>query len=68
MEILTCSLHCFSYLPQCHSGIMGGGHYVTYAKNPNRKWYCYNDSSCKVRKSTLFIGSFILYCIGSGFQ
>ncbi|TNN63673.1 Ubiquitin carboxyl-terminal hydrolase 32 [Liparis tanakae] len=32
---------------QCHSGIMGGGHYVTYAKNPNEKWYCYNDSSCK---------------------
>uniref|UniRef100_A0A3Q2NNG2 Ubiquitin carboxyl-terminal hydrolase 32 n=1 Tax=Fundulus heteroclitus TaxID=8078 RepID=A0A3Q2NNG2_FUNHE len=32
---------------QCHSGIMGGGHYVTYAKNPNDKWYCYNDSSCK---------------------
>ncbi|XP_037533681.1 ubiquitin carboxyl-terminal hydrolase 32 [Nematolebias whitei] len=31
----------------CHSGIMGGGHYVTYAKNPNDKWYCYNDSSCK---------------------
>uniref|UniRef100_A0A8C6WKE3 ubiquitinyl hydrolase 1 n=1 Tax=Neogobius melanostomus TaxID=47308 RepID=A0A8C6WKE3_9GOBI len=34
-------------LSQCHSGIMGGGHYVTYAKNPNGKWYCYNDSSCK---------------------
>lgn len=33
---------------QCHSGILGGGHYVTYAKNPNEKWYCYNDSSCKV--------------------
>uniref|UniRef100_A0A3Q4H103 ubiquitinyl hydrolase 1 n=1 Tax=Neolamprologus brichardi TaxID=32507 RepID=A0A3Q4H103_NEOBR len=32
---------------QCHSGILGGGHYVTYAKNPNGKWYCYNDSSCK---------------------
>ncbi|KAG9340557.1 hypothetical protein JZ751_021379 [Albula glossodonta] len=31
----------------CHSGILGGGHYVTYAKNPNEKWYCYNDSSCK---------------------
>uniref|UniRef100_A0A8C5CYD7 ubiquitinyl hydrolase 1 n=1 Tax=Gadus morhua TaxID=8049 RepID=A0A8C5CYD7_GADMO len=44
-------LHCFSYLPQCHSGIMGGGHYVTYAKNPNRKWYCYNDSSCKELRS-----------------
>lgn len=28
---------------------MGGGHYVTYAKNPNEKWYCYNDSSCKVK-------------------
>lgn len=38
---------CFSF--KCHSGIMGGGHYVTYAKNPNEKWYCYNDSSCKVR-------------------
>uniref|UniRef100_A0A8C7XDL0 ubiquitinyl hydrolase 1 n=1 Tax=Oryzias sinensis TaxID=183150 RepID=A0A8C7XDL0_9TELE len=35
------------YAISCHSGIMGGGHYVTYAKNPNRKWYCYNDSSCK---------------------
>lgn len=23
---------------------------MTYAKNPNDKWYCYNDSSCKVRK------------------
>ncbi|MEE6469526.1 hypothetical protein FKM82_008661 [Ascaphus truei] len=37
------------YAISCHSGIMGGGHYVTYAKNPNDKWYCYNDSSCKVR-------------------
>nr|CAD7438638.1 unnamed protein product [Timema bartmani] len=32
---------------QCHSGILGGGHYVSYACNPNGKWYCYNDSSCK---------------------
>ncbi|XP_041349176.1 ubiquitin carboxyl-terminal hydrolase 32-like [Gigantopelta aegis] len=31
----------------CHTGILGGGHYVAYAKNPNGKWYCYNDSSCK---------------------
>mmetsp|Transcript_28826 Transcript_28826/g.75624 ORF Transcript_28826/g.75624 Transcript_28826/m.75624 type:complete len:685 (-) Transcript_28826:1305-3359(-) len=30
-----------------HLGIMGGGHYVSYAKNPNNKWYFYNDSSCK---------------------
>ncbi|KAJ8280946.1 hypothetical protein GJAV_G00061360 [Gymnothorax javanicus] len=35
------------YATSCHSGILGGGHYVTYAKNPNEKWYCYNDSSCK---------------------
>lgn len=35
------------YAISCHSGILGGGHYVTYAKNPNCKWYCYNDSSCK---------------------
>lgn len=33
---------------QSHSGIMGGGHYVTYAKHHNEKWYLYNDSSCKV--------------------
>ncbi|XP_060562624.1 ubiquitin carboxyl-terminal hydrolase 32-like [Ruditapes philippinarum] len=31
----------------CHTGILGGGHYVAFAKNPNQKWYCYNDSSCK---------------------
>ena len=36
------------FLLQCHTGILGGGHYVAFAKNPNRKWYCYNDSSCKV--------------------
>ncbi|KAI1893379.1 hypothetical protein AGOR_G00123130 [Albula goreensis] len=35
------------YAISCHSGILGGGHYVTYAKNPKEKWYCYNDSSCK---------------------
>ena len=28
---------------------MGGGHYVTYAKNHKAdKWYIFNDSSCKV--------------------
>ena len=26
---------------------MNGGHYTTFARNPNGKWYCYNDSSCK---------------------
>ncbi|XP_070572719.1 ubiquitin carboxyl-terminal hydrolase 32-like isoform X2 [Ptychodera flava] len=31
----------------CHTGILGGGHYVAYAVNPNKKWYVYNDSTCK---------------------
>ncbi|XP_054279647.1 ubiquitin carboxyl-terminal hydrolase 32-like [Macrosteles quadrilineatus] len=35
------------YAITSHSGILGGGHYVAYAQNPNGKWYCYNDSSCK---------------------
>ena len=39
------------YAISCHSGVMGGGHYVTYAKNPNDKWYYYNDSSCKEVRS-----------------
>ncbi|CAI9715032.1 ubiquitin carboxyl-terminal hydrolase 32-like [Octopus vulgaris] len=35
------------YAVSCHTGILGGGHYVAFAKNPNNRWYCYNDSSCK---------------------
>ncbi len=35
-------------LMQVHSGMMGGGHYVSFAKNPNTSWYYFNDSSCKV--------------------
>lgn len=27
--------------------MMNGGHYVSYAANPNGMWYCYNDSSCR---------------------
>jgi ubiquitin carboxyl-terminal hydrolase 6/32 len=30
-----------------HLGIMGGGHYVAYGKNPTGKWIHYNDSSAK---------------------
>ena len=33
---------------QCHTGILGGGHYVAYAKNTRDQWFCFNDSSCKV--------------------
>ena len=32
---------------QCHTGVLGGGHYISYAHNPNNRWYLYNDSSCK---------------------
>lgn len=35
------------YAMSCHTGVLGGGHYITYAHNPNNRWYCYNDSSCK---------------------
>ena len=36
------------YALSCHTGIMGGGHYVCYAQNGAGKWFFYNDSSCKV--------------------
>ncbi|XP_059179325.1 ubiquitin carboxyl-terminal hydrolase 32-like isoform X2 [Physella acuta] len=35
------------YAMSCHTGILGGGHYVAYAKNEKDRWFCYNDSSCK---------------------
>lgn len=31
----------------CHSGVMGGGHYVSYCKTAAAKWWCQNDSTCK---------------------
>jgi ubiquitin carboxyl-terminal hydrolase 6/32 len=38
---------CLKLQFQCHSGLLNGGHYIAYAKNPNGAWYCYNDSSCR---------------------
>lgn len=35
------------YASVCHSGMLNGGHYISYAANPNGSWYCYNDSSCR---------------------
>ncbi|CAH1801921.1 unnamed protein product [Owenia fusiformis] len=35
------------YALSCHHGILGGGHYIAYGKNPKNKWFMYNDSSCK---------------------
>jgi ubiquitin carboxyl-terminal hydrolase 6/32 len=31
----------------CHSGVLGGGHYTSFCRNPNGMWYYFNDSSCK---------------------
>lgn len=30
-----------------HLGIMGGGHYVAYGKNPKDQWVFFNDSSAR---------------------
>lgn len=50
-SLIVC-LHPVSFSPvQCHSGVLGGGHYTSFAKNPNSKWFYYNDSTCKVRKA-----------------
>lgn len=49
----------FISLRQCHYGVIGGGHYVSFVKNrTNQQWYCFNDSSCKVKISLqlLFVG------------
>jgi ubiquitin carboxyl-terminal hydrolase 6/32 len=27
--------------------MLNGGHYISYAANPNGSWFCYNDSSCR---------------------
>ncbi|KAJ8916678.1 hypothetical protein NQ315_000323 [Exocentrus adspersus] len=35
------------YAVVSHSGLLSGGHYISYACNPNGHWYCYNDSSCR---------------------
>lgn len=39
------------YAIVCHAGMLGAGHYVTYVRHTNGKWYLYNDSSCKVSAS-----------------
>ena len=40
----------------CHSGVLGGGHYVSYSKArpsshtsepASASWVCHNDSTCK---------------------
>jgi len=53
------------YAMVCHSGVLGGGHYVSYSttgqKEEKPQWFCHNDSSCKevkgenIDKSTAYI-------------
>jgi ubiquitin carboxyl-terminal hydrolase 6/32 len=35
------------YAMTTHYGVLGGGHYVAFAKNKTGKWYHYNDSACR---------------------
>ena len=37
----------FTNVFQCHTGVLGCGHYVAYGKMCNDAWWCLNDSSCK---------------------
>lgn len=46
-NLLTSLLMRFICNFQSHSGMLSGGHYISYAANPNNSWYCYNDSSCR---------------------
>ena len=32
------------YAVACHMGISEGGHYISYCKNVNNKWYKFDDS------------------------
>jgi Ubiquitin carboxyl-terminal hydrolase len=49
------------YAMVCHSGALGGGHYVSYSKTESGTWFCHNDSACKevpetsIDKSTAYI-------------
>ena len=40
-----------------HSGSMQGGHYISYVKNQNDKWYVYNDTSVEEIKPEKIIGN-----------
>eukprot|EP00095_Tigriopus_kingsejongensis_P012381 snap_masked-scaffold190_size271632-processed-gene-1.19 protein:Tk12381 transcript:snap_masked-scaffold190_size271632-processed-gene-1.19-mRNA-1 annotation:"ubiquitin carboxyl-terminal hydrolase 32" len=35
------------YSMVCHSGVLAGGHYVSYGRHSDKKWYLQNDSACK---------------------
>ena len=43
------------YAMVCHSGVLGGGHYVSYSKTSSGNWFCHNDSSCKEYLPTIIL-------------
>ncbi|KAL7068496.1 ubiquitin carboxyl-terminal hydrolase domain-containing protein [Cryptosporidium serpentis] len=50
----------------CHSGgSLSGGHYYTYAKGLNNQWYCFNDETVRISKSSEVlsetIGAYLLF-------
>ena len=54
----------FTFVFQCHSGVLGGGHYISYNKSTAGKWYCLNDSACKVsKKKKVFLNFFCFFKI-----
>ncbi|KAL1501454.1 hypothetical protein ABEB36_006770 [Hypothenemus hampei] len=55
------------YAVVSHSGLLNGGHYISYACNPNGNWYCYNDSSCRevIAEQEVFRSSLSLSSKGS---
>ena len=50
------------YAMVCHSGVLGGGHYVSYSKTEEEQWFCQNDSACK-KVIYLFNSSFHFHSI-----
>jgi ubiquitin C-terminal hydrolase len=46
-----------------HSGGPLGGHYTSYVKNANEKWYHFNDQSVSEMKSIDSIISTKAYCL-----
>jgi ubiquitin carboxyl-terminal hydrolase 8 len=46
-----------------HSGGSQGGHYTSYVKNANQKWYCFNDTSVtEINENTLISAKAYCYC------
>ena len=46
-----------------HGGGSLGGHYTSYVKNANQKWYCYNDTSVtEINETSLISAKAYCYC------